>query len=235
MVDYSQFVQRLQRLRESVATICQQCNRSPSSVEILAVTKVHPLRAIQFAAEAGILGIGENRVQEAMGKFSQASCPPIRKELIGPLQRNKAKLAVQYFDRIQSVDSLKLAHKIDTCAADLDKTQAILLQINVDDDPHKSGFSLTEAPIALEACLEKDALRVEGLMTIGLLTTDPQGIRKTFKRLATLHQQLQEQFNYSLPELSMGMSNDYSLAIEQGSTQIRVGTQLYGSRPQKNG
>ena len=235
MVKYSQFLERLQRLRESIHTICKQCNRSAESIEILAVTKVHPLDAIQFAAQAGLSGIGENRVQEAIEKFTEASCPPIRKELIGPLQRNKAKLAVQHFDRIQSVDSLRLADKINSCATELEKIQAILLQINVDDDPQKSGFSLLEAPTALEACLEKNALRVEGLMTIGIFTTDRHRIRETFCRLATLHQQLQDQFNYPLPELSMGMSNDYSLAIEQGSTQIRVGTQLFGNRPQKNG
>ena len=235
MVEYPQFLERLRRLRKSIASICKRCNRSSESVEILAVTKVHPLEAIQFAAQAGLSGIGENRVQEAITKFSHTLCPSIRKELIGPLQRNKAKLAVQHFDRIQSVDSVKLADKINSCATELGKTQAILLQINVDDDPQKSGFSLAEAPASFEACLEKNALRVEGLMTIGILTTDPQRIRETFCRLATLKQQLEDQFNHPLPELSMGMSNDYSLAIEQGSTQIRVGTQLYGNRPSKNG
>lgn len=193
------------------------------------MTKTHPVEAVVYAQRYGFTAVGENRVQEAVEKRSQ--CPvAVEWELIGHLQSNKARLAVAHFDRIQSVDSIKLINKLAQAAREVGKTQRILLQINAGRDPAKFGAEPEEAPDLLERALAEDSLRVEGLMTIAPLSEDKSVARACFANLREIRDQLETRFGVKLPELSMGMSNDLEEAVAEGSTLIRVGTALFGSR-----
>jgi pyridoxal phosphate enzyme (YggS family) len=173
--------------------------------------------------------VGENRVQEAVEKQPQCTAK-IQWELIGHLQSNKAKLAATHFDRVQSVDSEKLLNQLDAAANALGKTLPILLQINAGRDPAKFGAEIEDAPRLLAAALGKTHLRVDGLMTIAPLADDPAVAAGTFATLRTLRDDLAARFGVPLRELSMGMSGDLELAVLAGSTQVRVGSALYGSR-----
>lgn len=205
----------------------------PSEVELLAVTKTHPALAAEFAARYGLRAVGENRVQEAVEKRAQTSAA-IAWELIGHLQSNKAKLAARHFDRVQSVDSVKLIEHLDRAAAEIGRVLPVLLQINAGDDPAKFGADLAEAPRLLETALAKPNLRVDGLMTIAPLGTTPAETaghaRRTFAALRTLRDELATRFKAPLRELSMGMTGDLEIAVAEGSTIVRVGTALFGAR-----
>jgi pyridoxal phosphate enzyme (YggS family) len=160
----------------------------------------------------------------------------MRWELIGHLQSNKARLAVKHFDRIQSVDSEKLIGLLDrACEEHGGGTTAVLLQINAGRDPAKFGAELEDAPRLLEAALSKRHLRIDGLMTIAPLSDDPSVAQRTFTTLRELRDQLSAQFDTPLRELSMGMTGDLEAAIAAGSTQVRVGTALFGIRPRATG
>lgn len=226
---YESFKQRADTIREQIAFACKQVGRDPASVALLAVTKTYPAAAADYAARYGLLAVGENRVQEAVEKQPQCTAK-IQWELIGHLQSNKAKLAATHFDRVQSVDSEKLLNQLDAAAAALGKTLPILLQINAGRDPAKFGAEIEDAPRLLAAALEKTHLRVDGLMTIAPLADDPAVAAGTFATLRTLRDDLAARFGVPLRELSMGMSSDLELAVLAGSTQVRVGSALYGSR-----
>jgi pyridoxal phosphate enzyme (YggS family) len=232
-LSYEEFVRRVDEVRAQIATACAAVGRNASEVELLAVTKTHPAAAADYAARYGLRAVGENRVQEAAEKKPQTSAT-IAWELIGHLQSNKAKLAVQHFDRVQSVDSEKLINHLDRAAAELGKTLPVLLQINAGDDPAKFGADLADAPRLLEAALAKTHLRVDGLMTIAPLgATPPETLAhavRTFTNLRTLRDNLAAQFDAPLRELSMGMSADLAAAVAAGSTMVRVGTALFGHR-----
>ncbi len=233
MVDFRQFEQNLQALRGRVAAAAAACGRDPKDVKILPVTKTHPVDAVVFAARAGFASVGENKVQEAVQKMAQAestTASGMHWELIGHLQSNKAKKAVEHFDRIQSLDSVKLADKIDFEAKKIGKIQRVLLQVNSGRDPAKFGAEIEEAEPLLEAVLSKQNIAVEGLMAIAPLDEDPDSARRAFDTLRTMRDDFQARFGVSLPELSMGMTSDLECAIEAGSTMIRVGTFLYGQR-----
>jgi pyridoxal phosphate enzyme (YggS family) len=226
---YESFKNRADTLRTQIAAACLRAGRDPATVELLAVTKTHPAVAVDYAARYGLRAVGENRVQEAVEKQPQCTAK-IQWELIGHLQSNKAKLAAAHFDRVQSVDSEKLLHHLDTAADALGKTLPILLQINAGRDPAKFGAELEEAPRLLAAALGKAHLRIDGLMTIAPLSADPAVAERTFAALRTLRDDLAARFGVPLRELSMGMSGDMELAVRAGSTQVRVGSALYGSR-----
>jgi pyridoxal phosphate enzyme (YggS family) len=200
-----------------------------ASVRLLPVTKTHPVEAAQYAARAGILAVGENRVQEAAAK-RLIGPPELQWELIGHLQSNKAKLAIETFDRIQSVDSIDLANRLGRVAGELGKKLPILLQVNAGDDPAKFGTDIDGATALMEAALQLPALRVEGLMTVPPLSDDPEVAQKAFDRLRACRDDLAARFKIDLPELSMGMSDDLEVAILAGSTCIRIGSALYGQR-----
>lgn len=229
MLDYSDFEANLNTVRARIEAACLAAGRPLESVQLLPVTKNHPEAAVAYAARAGLCAVGENRVQEAAEKRKQTEAD-VRWELIGHLQSNKVKDAVEVFDRIQSVDSLKLLKRIDRISGDSGKAMPILLQCNAGEDPNKYGFMAEQVPAALEAALAAEHLKVEGLMTIAPLDDDPAVARAAFERLRDLRDHLEQDFSVSLPELSMGMTGDLELAIAAGSTQIRVGTALYGSR-----
>jgi pyridoxal phosphate enzyme (YggS family) len=229
MINYSIFEKNLSVLNQRISSACDACGRSVDTVALLPVTKNHPLDAVEYAVRSGLAAVGENRVQEASDKRGSYS-GQVRWELIGHLQSNKAQDAVAIFDRIQSVDSLKLLRRLDRFAGEQGKSLAILLQCNTGEDPNKFGFSAPEADPMMEAALSANNLQVEGLMTIAPQDDDPDVARAAFERLRMLRDALVERFEVSLPELSMGMTGDLEVAIAAGSTQIRVGTALYGER-----
>lgn len=230
LLPYEAFLANLAALRGRVAAACAAAGRDPTSVTILPVTKTQPVEAALYAARSGLLSVGENRVQEALPKIEAARGSGVRWELIGHLQSNKAKLAAGAFNRIQSVDSAKLLDHLDRAAAEAGRTLPVLLQINAGADPAKSGVSADEAARLLGHAAAKAHLRVEGFMTIAPLSDDPAVARRTFAALREIRDQLASP---SLPllELSMGMTGDLAEAIAEGSTMIRVGTALFGSRP----
>lgn len=229
MINYSIFEKNLSILNDRIASACGACGRSVDTVTLLPVTKNHPLDAVEYAVRSGLTAVGENRVQEAADKRGSYS-GQVRWELIGHLQSNKAQDAVAIFDRIQSVDSLKLLRRLDRFAGEQGKSLAILLQCNTGEDPNKFGFSAQEADLMIEAALGASHLQLEGLMTIAPLDDEPDVARTAFDRLRVLRDSLAERFGVALPELSMGMTGDLEAAIAAGSTQIRVGTALYGER-----
>lgn len=233
---YEDFVRRADAIRAQIAAACATAGRDPQTVELLAVTKTHPVAAADYAARYGLAGVGENRVQEGMEKrpLAAPASAGLRWELIGHLQSNKARLAAQHFDRVQSVDSEKLLNHLDRAAADLGKVLPVLLQINAGDDPAKFGADLADGPRLLEAALAKKNLRIDGFMTIAPLGTTPEETaahaQRTFANLRTLRDDLAARFGTPLRELSMGMTGDLALAVAAGSTMVRVGTALYGTR-----
>jgi len=229
MVSHDIFASNLAKVRRRIEAACGACARSASEVELLPVTKNHPVEAPRFAASFGLRAVGENRVREAAAKRAECEAD-LRWELIGHLQSNKAKDAVDVFDRIQSVDSLKLLRRLDRFAGEGGKRFPVLLQCNTGEDPNKYGFRAGEMEEALEAALGAEHLAVEGLMTIAPLDEDAERAKAAFGGLRELRDRLAEGFGVELPVLSMGMTGDLEEAIAAGSTQIRVGTALFGSR-----
>jgi pyridoxal phosphate enzyme (YggS family) len=233
MISYEEFARRADAIRAEIAAACVAAGRDPASVELLVVTKTHPADAAAYAARYGLRSVGENRVQEAMEKRPH-SPTGLRWELIGHLQSNKARLAAEHFDRVQSVDSEKLLNHLDRAAAEIGRTLPILLQINAGDDPAKFGADVADAPSLLESALGKKNLRVDGFMTIAPLgqsdTETAAHATRTFQRLRTLRDDLATKSGAPLRELSMGMTADLRLAVLAGSTIVRVGTALFGSR-----
>ncbi len=226
---YNEFKSRADALRAQIAATCTRTGRDPATVELLAVTKTHPAEAVDYAARYGLRAVGENRVQEALEKQSYCTAR-IQWELIGHLQSNKAKLAAAHFDRVQSVDGEKLLNHLDSAASALGKVLPVLLQINAGRDPAKFGVEIEDAPRLLESALGKKNLRIDGFMTIAPLSDDPAVAERTFATLRMLRDDLATRFGTPLRELSMGMSGDLEAAILAGSTQVRVGTALYGMR-----
>lgn len=226
---FEEFHAAADTISKAIAAACLEAGRKPGEVQLLAVTKTLPPAAADYAARYGLTAVGENRVQEAVEKRAQTQAP-VKWELIGHLQSNKARLAAQHFDRIQSVDRAKLLDALDRAAADLGKTLPILLQVNAGRDPAKFGVELEEAPKLLELALARPHLRVEGLMTIAPLSPDPAVAQRTFAALRELRDRLAASAGVPLRELSMGMSGDFADAIAAGSTIVRVGTALFGAR-----
>lgn len=233
-ITYEEFVPRADAVRARIAAACTAAGRDPATVELLAVTKTHPVAAADYAARYGLRAVGENRVQEAAEKRPLCAAPALAWELIGHLQSNKSKLAAAHFDRVQSVESEKLLNHLDRAAAELGKILPVLLQINAGDDPAKFGADLADGPRLVELALTKKNLRVDGLMTIAPLGATPAETlahaERTFAHLRQLRDNLASRLGVPLHELSMGMSGDLAPAVAAGSTQVRVGSALYGAR-----
>ena len=231
--------QRVAVVRQRIADAASRAGRDPATVRLVAVTKTQPADAVAAAVAAGVTDIGENKVQEAVGKLTQLGWTgpaPVRRHLIGHLQTNKAKLAVQYFDIIHSVDSARLARELNRHALAAGLTCHILLEVNVSGE--QSKFGLPPAGVAgvlAEVASECPALRVEGFMTMAPFEADPQATRPVFARLRELAAQWRAdaacQGRYVGGELSMGMTNDFEVAIEEGATLVRIGTAIFGARP----
>jgi len=230
MVTFDQFKANYAILQKRLHDACVKAKRQPESVRILPVTKTHSVEAVEFASRVGLTSVGENRVQEAAMKRPLAPTG-IRWELIGHLQSNKAKQALQLFEVIQSVDSPELATRLGRLAQELGLQRGVLLQVNSGDDPAKFGCDLAEAPRLLEAALACPALKVHGLMAVAPLSDNPGDAERTFANLRQCRDDLATRFQVALPELSMGMSGDLEFAVEAGSTCVRVGSMLFGQRP----
>ncbi len=229
MLNMENFTNNYRAVEARLQQACLRAKRDLASIRILPVTKTHPPEYVQVAYQYGFREVGENRVQEAVDKMP--ACPDdLQWELIGHLQSNKARLAASHFARIQSVDSEKLLRKLDTAAELEGRKLRILLQLNAGDDPAKFGAPCEDAPALLDTALGCGHLKVDGLMTIAPLSNDPDVARRCFTRLRETRDQLADRFSVALPELSMGMSGDLEAAVEAGSTLIRVGTALFGSR-----
>jgi pyridoxal phosphate enzyme (YggS family) len=228
-IEYEIFRERADALLDRIARLCRAAGRDPKSVTLLPVTKNHPATAAEYAQRHGFGAVGENRVQEAVEK--RALVPgPLRWELIGHLQSNKARLAAAHFERIQSVDSEKLLLALDRAAGELGKKLPVLLQINAGHDPAKFGVEPADAPRLLETALTRPHLRVDGLMTVAPLPAESAAARRTFANLRTIRDELAARTGAPLRELSMGMTGDLDAAVAEGSTLVRVGTALYGPR-----
>jgi pyridoxal phosphate enzyme (YggS family) len=198
------------------------------TVTIVAVTKSHPPEAVRAAAAAGLTAVGENRVQEALAKQAEVADVPIEWHLIGTLQRNKAKLAANRFALIHSVDSAELARDLNRRVAPGSR-QPILVQVNCSGEPQKGGVEPGALPALLDAIHPLEGLELRGLMTMAALTDDQAVQRAAFRRLRELREREQARGG-RLTELSMGMSGDYLVAVEEGATMVRLGTLLFGER-----
>jgi hypothetical protein len=226
-MDFPALPGSLARVREAVATH-QAVGRWPHPVRIVAVTKSHGPEAVRAAVAAGLTDIGENRVQEAMEKQDVLAGVGVDWHLIGSLQRNKARRAVGRFALIHSVDRLDLAAELDRRAAEGTR-QAVLVQVNCSGEPQKGGVEPGGLPALLDALGGFARLEVRGLMTMSALTNDVAEQRRAFRRLRELRD-AGERSGHRLPELSMGMSGDFPVAVEEGATMIRIGTPLFGER-----
>jgi PLP dependent protein len=225
---------RLRAIRERIGEAATRANRLPDAVQLVAVSKTVPVAVLRGAYALGLRVFGENRVQEAQEKIAALALPDMRWELIGHLQTNKAARAVELFSRVQSVDSLRLAEVLSAHASAMGKSLPILLEVNVAGEESKSGFAQGEALGAAHAIMAMPALRPEGLMTIAPLVDDPEDVRLVFRGLRELRDQLREEAPLARDggwsELSMGMSDDFAVAIEEGATLIRLGRALFGAR-----
>ncbi len=220
------FAQRLETVERRIAAACEKAGRPRDAVRLLAVSKTKPPEAVREAIGCGLRLFGENRVQEAQSKIPM--CPAgLEWHLIGHLQSNKAKVAVRFFQMIHSVDSTKLLQALETHAA---TTLPVLLQVNVSGEAAKFGMKPEEVAGAIEVANQMQKCEVHGLMTIPPFSPDPEKTRAHFSSLRNLRDRLQDETGTPLPELSMGMSHDLEVAIQEGSTWVRIGTDLFGSR-----
>src|SRR5258708_16065722 len=221
--------ENLAHVLSAVSDGTRQAGRLPDSVRLIAVSKTHPVEVIQEAVDAGQLIFGENRVQEAQPKIT-ALPAKLHWHLIGHLQSNKVRLALPLFELIHGVDSLDLLAHIDRVAADLGLFPRVLLQVNVAGEASKFGFAPGKLLELVEQIVEFDRVQIEGLMTIPPLAPAAEHSRRYFVTLRELRDKLATQFRFPLPELSMGMSNDFRVAVEEGATMVRVGTAIFGER-----
>ena len=232
-MDEMQLFNNLKEIYRKMAHAAIRAGREPSEVRLIAVTKHVNIDAIMKAVDAGLRAFGENRVQEAKGKVMseelRVMSEKIEWHLIGHLQRNKAKTAVELFDMIQSVDSLELAVLLDKYAGETGKKQKIMLQVKLSYEESKYGILKEYLIEVLSGIGHLCNLHVEGLMTIPPYFDDPERARPFFRELRQL-KDMAEQAGFRLPELSMGMSNDFEVAIEEGATMVRIGTAIFGER-----
>lgn len=223
---------RLHGVREQIADAARRSGRLPDSVRLVAVSKTFPLTAIRAAADAGQIDFGENKVQEAQGKIESASTLPLRWHFLGHLQSNKARKAAALFDVIHSVDSVDLLRKLDAGAAERGRVIEVLIQVDLGNEATKFGAVPADVPAILDAASECRHARLAGLMTLPPAVANPDDARPYFAELRRLRD------SYiagglpagQLAELSMGMSHDFAVAIEEGATLVRVGSAIFGDR-----
>jgi len=217
---------------ERIAAIAQECGRDPQEIQLVAVSKLFPASAIDEAILAGQTVFGENYIQEAQTKIEELG-DRCRFHFIGHLQSNKAKLACRLFDVIETVDSLKLAKTLDRHLQELGRSMKVLLQVNIGKDENKSGAAAERTEDLLRNVRTLPNLEVIGLMTMPPFTDDPEDARPYFRQLRQLAEQLANKGLFPPErkvELSMGMSNDFHVAIQEGATIVRVGTAIFGHR-----
>ncbi len=224
-------IQNLQKVRERIARACERVQRDPTEVELVAVTKTVDAERISAAIRAGVRIIGENRVQEALQKKPNVTVEA-QWHMIGHLQTNKVRKALQLFDVIQSLDSLHLAEEIEKQCEKRDRTIDVLIEVNTSGEASKFGIHPQETRAFLGELERFSRISVKGLMTIGPLTDDEQRIRKSFRMLRELFEALRSepQPHVEMRFLSMGMTDDFEIAIEEGSNMVRIGRAIFGER-----
>jgi pyridoxal phosphate enzyme (YggS family) len=223
---------RLEQVRERIRQAAETCGRDADSVRLVAVSKTIAAGTVKEAIEAGVKILGENYIQEAREKFNALVHYPVSWHFIGHLQSNKAKYAVRLFDLIHSVDSVKLARELNKQAKKVDKIQQILVQVNISAEDTKSGTSAKEAPGLISEISRLENLSIRGLMTMPPYFYQPEKVKPFFAALRELRDQIKAKAppNVSLEELSMGMTGDFEVAIQEGATLVRIGTAIFGER-----
>jgi hypothetical protein len=221
------------KIQQRIRAACERAGREPDSITLLAATKSQPPEVVQAAAELGLTLFGENKVQEAKAKIPL--CPGrLRWHMIGHLQSNKARDAVELFAMIQSVDSLSLAREINKRAEQAAKTMPVLLEVNVAGEASKFGYQPEQLLAGLKELNALPRIEIQGLMTMPPWTPEVEKARPHFRRLRELKARAEQVLGVPLPHLSMGMSGDFEVAIEEGATLVRIGTALLGPRPKPN-
>jgi len=216
-----------------ISHAAMRAGRNPEEVKLIAVTKTVTVQQIKEAIDAGLRTLGENRIQEAKAKIEELSAdstmPSVSWHLIGHLQKNKAKYAVRLFDLIHSLDSAELAEELNSQAEKIGKVQEVLMEVKLSPEETKHGVAKTDLPEFLKMVQTLKHLRLRGLMTVPPFFEHPEEVRPYFRELRALRDEA-EAAGYHLPELSMGMSNDFEVAIEEGATMVRIGTAIFGER-----
>jgi len=220
----------LARVRERIARAAERAGRRADEITLVAVSKTFPAEAIRAAYDAGLCEFGENRVQEFEAKQPKIADLNATWHLIGHLQSNKSRRAAQFFDRVDSVDSLALAQKLDSAAAEYGKRLPVLIEVHLGGEATKSGVAETELSALAEDLPALAHLELRGLLAIPPYSDDPERARPYFRKLRQLRDGLSRRLGRPFPALSMGMSHDFEVAIEEGATEIRLGTALFGSR-----
>ena len=224
--------ENLDRIREQIAQSAAKVGRAASDIELVAITKTHPAEKVREAIEAGQHLFGESRVQEARAKTPELPSN-VRWHFVGHLQKNKIRHALPLFEMIHSVDSLGLAQDINRIAEEEAMHPRVLLEVNVAGEGSKFGFQSNKLCQQMEELLSLPRLSILGLMTIPPLAEEAEASRKYFVQLRELRDRMQTEFRIDLSQLSMGMTQDYAIAIEEGATLVRVGTAIFGERSKK--
>ena len=222
----------LETIRLRIKAACDRCDREPNSLTLLAVSKTQPPEMVNAAAGLGLLAFGENKVQEAKAKIPLCS-GKLRWHFIGHLQSNKCRDAVQLFQMIQSVDSLALAQEINKRADEAAKTMPVLLEVNLAGEASKFGYQSKALLAELNQINALPRLEIHGLMTVPPWSPEAENSRPHFRQLRELKEACEQILGAPLPHLSMGMSGDFEVAIEEGATMVRIGTALFGARRAK--
>jgi pyridoxal phosphate enzyme (YggS family) len=224
--------QRLQGVRENIARAAGKAGRDPGAVRLIAVSKRHSVESIKALLDLGMRDFGESQIQEAQQKIPAFSGLPLNWHLVGHLQSNKTREVPGLFSHVHSVDSLKLVRRIAASAMDIERPVQLLLQVNIAGDPAKYGLRPEAVVPLIDTVLSEEHMGVElcGLMTIGFRDAGEVMTRRGFADLRELLETCRSQFGETFSELSMGMSGDYALAIEEGATMVRVGSALFGER-----
>ena len=232
MIESSVLQARLDDVRARIAHAARRTGRDPASVRLIAVSKTFSATTVREAASAGQVDFGENRVQEALPKIENTRDLPLRWHLIGHLQSNKARKAVEQFTMIHSVDSLALLERIDRAAAEVGRTIDVLIQVDLAGEATKHGLPEVEVRNAVNAALQCRSARVIGLMLLPPWNDDPEATRPYFKSLRAIRDDMLSRGvpAAAMTELSMGMSHDFEVAVEEGATMVRVGTAIFGDR-----
>ena len=228
----SSILDNLERVREQMAQAAAKAGRDVKDVELVAIAKTHPAEKVREAVEAGQTLFGESRVQEARAKITELSSN-IRWHFVGHLQKNKVRQALPLFEMIHSVDSLALAQDINRIAEEEGLYPRVLLEVNVAGEGSKFGFAPDDLREQMEVLLALPRLSIEGLMCIPPLAVESEDSRKFFVQVRELRDSLEKEFNMKLPQLSMGMTQDFPIGIQEGATLVRVGTAIFGERSKK--
>jgi hypothetical protein len=221
--------ENLERVRAQITRAAEKAGRKAEDVQLIAISKTHDAERVREAYEAGQEVFGESRVQEARVKIPELSSA-IRWHFVGHLQKNKIRHALPLFELMHSVDSLALAQDIDRIAQEEGLHPRVLLEVNVAGEGSKFGFTADKLRNAMESLLSLARLSIEGLMTLPPLAPEAEASRKFFVQLRELRDALENEFDVKIPHLSMGMTNDFAVAIEEGATMVRVGTAIFGER-----